>query len=77
MPTGKNYEVVVAFERVDKEGNSKRYEPGDTYSGEDIEKYLKGVDDQGPLIRDKSDSNTNVSSPSPDPSGPADSSKGK
>lgn len=50
----KQYEVRVGFDRVDrKTGASKRFEPGDTYAGGDIDLYLAGVDDQGPLIVEK------------------------
>jgi hypothetical protein len=65
----KQYTVLVAFNQTDKKtGDSKRYEPGDTYSGDYIDLYLAGVDDQGPLIGEKNDTNT------PTNSGGADSS---
>lgn len=50
----KQYVVRVGFDRVDrKTGEAKRYEPGDPYTGDDIDLYLAGVDDQGPLIAEK------------------------
>jgi hypothetical protein len=54
MPTTSRYEVRVGFDRTDRQtGETTRYEPGDTYAGEDIQVYLSGVDDQGPLIVEK------------------------
>ena len=54
MPAAKQYEVRIPFTRVDrKTGEPRRYEPGDSYSGDDVELYLVGVDDQGPLITEK------------------------
>ena len=54
MSATKQYIVLHPFSRVDrKTGNEKRYEPGQSYSGDDIELYLTGVDDKGPLIAEK------------------------
>lgn len=50
----KQYVVRIPFDRVDRRtGVSKRYEPGDPYTGDDAELYLAGVDDQGPPIVEK------------------------
>lgn len=50
----KQYVVRIGFSRVDrKTGVEARYEPGDPYAGDDVELYLAGVDDQGPLIVEK------------------------
>jgi hypothetical protein len=57
---GKQYEVIVRFERVDKRsGDTTSYEVGDVYDGPSVEQYLKGVDDQGPLIREKDSPTSN------------------
>lgn len=65
MPPSKQYVVRVGFDRTDrKTGESKRYEPGDTYSGADVEVYLAGVDDQGPLIVEKTSATSSASSDS-------------
>lgn len=54
MPAGKQYVVIRGFDRVDRRtGATTRYEPGDSYSGADIELYLAGLDDHGPLIAEK------------------------
>lgn len=56
MPRTHKYEVIRKFNRRDKKtGDVTHYQVGDTYSGPDVEKYLKGVDDKGPLIREKHD----------------------
>ena len=53
---GKQYEVVVRFDRINrKTGAVTSYEVGDVYTGPDVEKYLTGVDHQGPLIREKTE----------------------
>lgn len=50
----KQYEVRVPFTRVDrKTGKRTHFKPGDTYSGDNVALYLAGVDDQGPLITEK------------------------
>lgn len=58
MPVGKQYEVVIPFHRVDpKTGDVTEYAVGDSYSGEDVDKYLADPNefapDHGPLIREK------------------------
>lgn len=63
MPAARQYEVRIAFDRVDrKTGDSRRFEPGEPYSGGDIDLYLVGVDDQGPLIAEKADPKSSASS---------------
>lgn len=56
MPAAKQYEVIVRFDRQDpKTGKETSYEVGASWNGSHpaTEKYLHGVDSQGPLIREK------------------------
>jgi hypothetical protein len=58
---GKQYEVIAEFKRRDpKTGDETAYDPKEnntfdasTVDDETLERYLKGIDHNGPLIREK------------------------
>lgn len=69
MPPSKQYVVRVRFvERNPKTGDETAHEVGQTVAATDlvdpVEKYLKGVDDKGPLIVEKTSATSSASADS-------------